>query len=100
MSKEHLFIATLLFCACSPETKESNDPEEGKFEVVEVYDESSLIDFYDSIQDKWICKHEGTFEEICESHDIDPNDTHLWIFKNIKYENNKKDAVDNTAKEE
>lgn len=78
------FIPMLLLCACSSEKDELRNVEEEELEVVEVIDENQpLLDVYDSIQDKWICYHEGTIAEICETHDIDTVDTHLWIFKNI-----------------
>lgn len=84
MSSKHLIIAVLSFCACNSEMNNSNNQEEGVTEIVEVYEETPMLDVYDSIQDKWTCNHEGTFEELCKIHDIDPYDTHLWIFKNIK----------------
>lgn len=84
MKKFRFLIPILLLCACSYEKSELINTEDQTVEVVEVIDEDQpLLDVYDSIQDRWICYHEGTTAEICEIHDIDTADTHLWIFKNI-----------------
>lgn len=88
MHNKYIIFSFFLFCACNSDRKEDTEVDSDDIEIVEVYDKTvQMLDEYDSIQDKWICNHEGTFEEICNIHDIDPQDTHLWIFKKLKNDN-------------
>lgn len=100
----HIAVASILYSCANegnttiPLTRSASCDEScDTIDTVEVVEESRT-DYYDPVLEKWVCVHEGTLEEIIESHDFGPDSiesdyfgpdstykwSDMWIFLNMK----------------